>query len=402
MDAYAFDPGEVRRQKKAGIFKERLRLSGYRTGKTNQLDQKKKGVKKDYEPKKVVSDPIKVGSDCSGLGTEIFGMDVLGLGHRLDHEFGSESDETRRRVFQWLHPGCKKMYRSCRVQDRKPASVPRVDLYVAGGDCSSWSKAGKRQGLDDKCNRGQLMFDIVAYIETKQPKTFILEQVEGMLKGKFLTNFTDMIEHITSIKHYGERVYHVEFQVLNTSEICGISQNRSRVYIVGAQKKLMNAESFTWPGKVPMVRLSAFLVGNTGTLHLPTSWTALRNISTCIDDIIEGGGNVNQMWVIDVTPSETFGKCYTLEKTPTITKTRANFQGFFLSKYMRMTTTDELKRLQGFPASLPKFHATDNQLRYMLGNAMTLPVLARVMRMVLGAAGFINTADVPDIFKPIY
>ena len=64
MDAYDFDPGEVRRQKKAGIFKERLRLSGYRTGKTNQLDQKKKGVKKDYEPKKVVSDPIKVGSDC--------------------------------------------------------------------------------------------------------------------------------------------------------------------------------------------------------------------------------------------------------------------------------------------------------------------------------------------------
>ena len=47
MDAYDFDPGEVRRQKKAGIFKERLRLSGYRTGKTNQLDQKKKGVKKD-------------------------------------------------------------------------------------------------------------------------------------------------------------------------------------------------------------------------------------------------------------------------------------------------------------------------------------------------------------------
>ena len=111
---------------------------------------------------------------------------------------------------------------------------------------------------------------------------------------------------------------------------------------------------------------------------------------------------MNQMWVIDVTPSETFGKCYTLEKTPTITKTRANFQGFFLSKYMRMTTTDELKRLQGFPVSLSKGPASDSQFRSMLGNAMTLPVLARVMRMVLGAAGFIDTADVPDIFEPLY
>ena len=143
MDAYdyAFDPGEVHRQKKAGIFKERLRLSGYRTGKTNQLDQKKKGVKKDYEPKKVVSDPIKVGSDCSGLGTEVFGMDVLGLGHRVVHEFGSEVNKSRRRVFERLHPGCKEMYVSCHIADRQPASVPRVDLYVAGGDRRSWAAA---------------------------------------------------------------------------------------------------------------------------------------------------------------------------------------------------------------------------------------------------------------------
>ena len=113
-------------------------------------------------------------------------------------------------------------------------------------------------------------------------------------------------------------------------------------------------------------------------------------------------GNLNQMWVFDVSPNETFGKCYTFKKTPTITKVRASAQGFFLLKYQRMTTTDELKRLQGFPASLPKFHATDAQMRQMLGNAMTLPVLARVMRMVLGAAGFIDTADVPDIYEPVY
>ena len=41
-------------------------------------------------------------------------------------------------------------------------------------------------------------------------------------------------------------------------------------------------------------------------------------------------------------------------------------------------------------------------MRQMLGNAMTLPVLARVMRMVLNVAGFIETADVPDITEPVY
>ena len=67
-----------------------------------------------------------------------------------------------------------------------------------------------------------------------------------------------------------------------------------------------------------------------------------------------------------------------------------------------MTTTDELKRLQGFPVTLQKFPANDYQLRQMLGNAMTLPVLARVVRMVLAAAGFIDTEDVPDILAPVY
>ena len=148
-------------------------------------------------------------------------MNVLGLGHRVVHEFGSEMNKTRREVFERLHPGCKKVYVSCLVEDRSPASVPTVDLYVAGGECPPWSMAGKRQGLNDKggkngCNRGQVMLDIVSYIEIRKPKTFILEQVEGMMKGKFLPNFTAIMERIASIKHYGERVYHVEFRVLNT------------------------------------------------------------------------------------------------------------------------------------------------------------------------------------------
>ena len=409
MDDYSFDDGGIRHQMRAALFKERLRASGYRLHKSEKaaVQTKKKGVKKDKPNNKVVPNQIKVGSDCSALGTEIFAMEVLGLGHRVVHEFGSEIHPIRRGLFERLHPGCKKVYVSCRVADRQPASVPTVDLYVAGGDCCSWSMAGKRQGLKDKggkngSSRGQLMFDIIEYIETKKPKTFILEQVEGIMKGKFLVTFTIIIERLTSIKHYGEKVYHVEFKVLNTSEISGTPQNRPRLYIAGVQNKLMKAECFTWPGRVPMIKLSKFFEGNTGTPCLPTSATAIRNISQSVDAILAQGGNLNQMWVIDVSQGEKFGHYFSLERTPTLTKVRANSQGFFLLKYMRMTTTDELKRLQGFPASLPKFPASDSQLRQMLGNAMTLPVLARVVRMVLAVAGFIDPAEVPDILAPMY
>ena len=191
MDAYSFDDGALRHQTRAGILKERLRSSGYRfqskpSVQTNQHEKRVK-IQKD-KPNKVVRNPIKIGSDCSGLGTEVFGMDVLGLRHRVIHEFGSESNKTRRGVFERLHPGCKKVYASCLVKDRSLTCVPTVDLYVAGGECPPWLMAGKRQGLNDKggkngCNRGKVMLDIISYIETRKPKTFILEQVEGMLKG---------------------------------------------------------------------------------------------------------------------------------------------------------------------------------------------------------------------------
>ena len=95
MDAYSFDDGALRHQTRAGILKERLRSSGYRfqskpSVQTNQPEKRVK-IRKD-KPNKVVRNPIKIGSDCSGLGTEVFGMDVLGLGHRVIHEFGSESN----------------------------------------------------------------------------------------------------------------------------------------------------------------------------------------------------------------------------------------------------------------------------------------------------------------------
>ena len=36
---------------------------------------------------------IKIGSDCSGLGAELYAMAALGLEHRVDHAFASELDK---------------------------------------------------------------------------------------------------------------------------------------------------------------------------------------------------------------------------------------------------------------------------------------------------------------------
>ena len=61
----------------------------------------------------------------------------------------------------------------------------KVDLFVGGSPCQSFSAIGKRKGLEDA--RGTLFYEYARLIKEIQPKVFIYENVVGMLnhdKGK--------------------------------------------------------------------------------------------------------------------------------------------------------------------------------------------------------------------------
>ena len=102
------------------------------------------------------------------------------------------------------------------------------------------------------------------------------------------------------------------------------------------------------------------------------------------------------MYAIDIHSGPNRRDTMLRELSPTITRHRAAHGGYFLTSWQRMMTTSEIARLQGFPPDIKRGMATDRQLRQMLGNAMTVSVVARVQRMVLAAAGFISLEDVPD------
>ena len=74
----------------------------------------------------------------------------------------------------------------------------KIDLLMAGFPCQPWSVAGKQKGLDDK--RGQLskvLYDIFAYIKTKNPNLlFLFENVR--MKKENLDFFDDLfgVNHI--------------------------------------------------------------------------------------------------------------------------------------------------------------------------------------------------------------
>ena len=104
---------------------------------------------------------------------------------------------------------------------------------------------------------------------------------------------------------------------------------------------------------------------------------------------------LNVMYAMDINSSPARRETIMREMSPTITRNRAQKSGFFLSTWRRMMSTAEMTKLQGFPY-LRRGGVTEKQVCAMIGNAMTVPIIARLVRMLLGAIGLIDLDDVPD------
>ena len=72
---------------------------------------------------------LKVGSDCSGMGTDVIALRRLGL--QVNHVFSSDTSVHCRKVLESL--GLKPSLAM------KPNEAPEVDLYTCGFPCQPYS-----------------------------------------------------------------------------------------------------------------------------------------------------------------------------------------------------------------------------------------------------------------------
>lgn len=110
----------------------------------------------------------------------------------------------------------------------KIKELPRHDILTGGVPCQSWSIAGKNLGFDD--DRGQLWNDTIFLLNQSKPKTFIFENVKGLVDPRNKDALTYILERIR------EAGYYANYYIINSHEY-GVAQNRVRVYIVGFRKK---------------------------------------------------------------------------------------------------------------------------------------------------------------------
>ena len=111
----------------------------------------------------------------------------------------------------------------------------KVDIFVGGSPCQSFSAIGKRKGLND--TRGTLFYDYARLVKEICPKVFIFENVPGMLNhdgGKTWSIIR---------KTFEELGYKLFFRVLNSMDY-GMPQDRKRLFVLGFKDK--NA-SFSFP-----------------------------------------------------------------------------------------------------------------------------------------------------------
>ena len=173
------------------------------------------------------------------------------LGVSYDHIFSSDIDpEVVKTIRANQQPGT--LYGD--ISERKVDEVPEVDLYTAGFPCQPFSLAGKKQGFWDEKGRGTLFFDIFNYLEKKQPKAFILENVQGITKLHGGTYTKAILKVLRSIRLPGGsrgQAYEIHHQVLNTREH-SVPQNRPRWYCVGIRRDTFQGESSTFAFPEPI------------------------------------------------------------------------------------------------------------------------------------------------------
>lgn len=157
---------------------------------------------------------------CGGLdlGFEKAGFNVV---------WANEYDESIHETYRLNHPNT-----TLNISDIRTLSgddIPDCDGIIGGPPCQAWSEGGKQLGLQDP--RGRLFLDYIRIVRAKQPKFFLIENVQGILDSEHKKSLNWFISLLT------ESGYDVSFELLNAAKY-KIPQDRLRVFFIGIRKDI--------------------------------------------------------------------------------------------------------------------------------------------------------------------
>jgi len=222
-----------------------------------------------------------------------------------------------------------------------------LDLLDASPPCQGFSTAGKRRFTD---LRNSLFMEFARLLKDLQPRTFVMENVTGLIRGYMKQAYLCIIQ---TLRECG---YRARGEVVNAMYF-NVPQSRERVIIIGVRNNLGIEPSFPQPQTKP------------------------RTVRDAIGHLPKGEQGKHQPQVIDAwyksKPGQSLCKAVRYvgsfqsvrldPNRPSNTQIKAHSNWHY--EVPRHLTIQEASLLQGFPDTF-KWHGTQTDIKAHIGNSV--------------------------------
>ena len=255
--------------------------------------------------------------------------------------------------------------------DIKDEEIPSHDILTGGFPCQPFSIAGKQKGFDDE--RSNVFWKILSIIKFHNPKIIILENVKNLQTHDKGNTFKIIKENLQNLG------YHIKFQILNTSKLSEIPQNRERIYIVCFKDiESYNKFSFDFITKENKP-ITDYLENN-----IPEKYY-YKPDSFIYDKLSDIKKHIRTNTVYQ------YRRYYTRENKnsvcPTLTANMGtgghNVPLILDDKGIRKLTPRECFNLQGFPKDYKLPNISDGKLYMLSGNAVSVPIVQLIVDKIM-------------------
>jgi DNA (cytosine-5)-methyltransferase 1 len=169
-------------------------------------------------------------STFAGCGGSSLGYSMTGYRTLLAVEWDQNAVDTYRLNFPGtpVHHGDIAALGVTEVLERTGLRPGELDILDGSPPCQGFSTAGKR-AIDDP--RNQLFREYVRLLRDLMPRTFVMENVSGMVKGKMKLLFAEVLRELKACG------YRVSARLLNAMYF-NVPQSRERMIFIGAREDL--------------------------------------------------------------------------------------------------------------------------------------------------------------------
>ncbi len=289
------------------------------------------------------------------------------------------------------------------IENINISEVYNADLITGGFPCQDFSMIWKRPGLEGE--RGNLYTYFLKFIQDKQPKAFIAENVKGLLSA----NNYKAIQRIISDFEQIEPGYLVKPKLYNFADY-GVPQFRERVLLVGIRKD--TGFNFIHPQpeyglnrKHPYRTASEALAG---VEQIPNNNEHQKIQPRTIEILkrIKPGGNFTDIpkdseYYVKGMISHVYRRLHPDQPSTTIIAGGGGGTWGYHYKEPRALTNRERARLQSFPDDFI-FEGSFTEVRRQIGNAVPPDgIVALVEALIPLFTGNYHKVDLYQLSEPL-